>query len=541
MKIRDLLNCTSLQGADLIVDVKDWNLPVTGINILEATDIEKWGKPGMAILTSYFALQSHSDEELLVFCDKIKQLGISCIIIKVDRLISEIPEQFVNLCNTFEIPLIRISGATKYEDIIVEVLTFILGIREQRLALYYKVSKIGSEMALEMLSLREILLRFRAFLGLEMTLMKRGKRASISTNKQLAKFTIEAERELFHSEYMTFGYKRYQCRSENSANQKYPSVVLVEFSMEDAVETLAIHETYHHQLDEDDIVIIENLIRCLQLNLLREYSGKQRLMWNRNTLVNDLLRGMINDSTEFLSACAELEIDPEGSCQVLTINFSGAGESDQIALYAMKNTLRAKIQRNYRHMVYYTTPRYDQYVLSSSRRQPGYFDAAQINALTAQSIAEERLSEPIRFFGGLSNLFPVREIAAAGTQSKLVADFLSHNNIGNNIREYKNLGLFKLFLGKEKVKLMDFVPEELVRLQADSEELYVTLSAYLKNSRSLKRTADALFLHPKTVKYRIDKIRRNYMLDLENIHYVTLILASIEIMEFQNKGETHIG
>jgi Purine catabolism regulatory protein-like family. len=169
----------------LIVDVKDWNLPVTGINILEATDIEKWGKPGMAILTSYFALQSHSDEELLVFCDKIKQLGISCIIIKVDRLISEIPEQFVNLCNTFEIPLIRISGATKYEDIIVEVLTFILGIREQRLALYYKVSKIGSEMALEMLSLREILLRFRAFLGLEMTLMKRGKRASISTNKQL--------------------------------------------------------------------------------------------------------------------------------------------------------------------------------------------------------------------------------------------------------------------------------------------------------------------------------------------------------------------
>ena len=535
MKMQDLLNCKSLQGADLIIAPKSLDLPVTGINILEATDIERWGKPGMVILTSYFALQSHGEEEMQAFFTKVKQLGIVCIILKVDRLVSEIPAQFVALCKAYEIPLLRIGGATKYEDIIVEVLTFILGIREQRLALYYKISKIGSEMALEMLSLREILLRFKTFLGFDMTLMEKGKRAMISTNKQLAKLAVESELELFHSEYMTFGYKRFQCRCETSFSQKYPSVVLVEFSIEDTREMLAIHETQKHRIDENDIVVIENLIRCLQLNLLREVSGKQKLMWDKNTLVNDLLRGMINDPAEFASACAELEIDPAGSCQVLTINFAGAEEDDQITLYAMKNRLRAEIQRIYRPLVYYTTPRYDQYVLSSVKRQPGYFDAAQINALTGRVIAEERLSERIRFFGGVSDVFPVGEIAAAGTQSKLVADFLSHNNITDNIREYKNLGLFKLFLGKEKVKLSDFVPDELLRLRADSEELYATLCAYLQNNRNLKQTAEELFLHPKTVKYRIDKITRGYLLDLENIHYVTLVLASIEIMEFQKE------
>lgn len=535
MKMQDLLNCKSLQGADLIVEPKSLDLTVTGINILEATDIERWGKPGMVILTSYFALQSHGEEEMQAFFTKVKQLGIVCIILKVDRLVSEIPAQFVALCKAFEIPLLRIGGATKYEDIIVEVLTFILGIREQRLALYYKVSKIGSEMALEMLSLREILLRFKTFLGFDMTLMEKGRRAMISTNKQLSKLAVESELELFHSEYMTFGYKRFQCRCETSSSKKYPSVVLVEFSIEDANEMLAIHETQKHRIDENDIVVIENLIRCLQLNLLREVSGKQKLMWDKNTLVNDLLRGMINDPAEFASACAELEIDPAGSCQVLTINLAGAEEDDQITLYAMKNRLRAEIQRIYRHLVYYTTPRYDQYVLSSVKRQPAYFDAAQINALTSRVIAEEHLSERIHFFGGVSDVFPVGEIAAAGTQSKLVADFLSHNNITDNVREYKNLGLFKLFLGKEKVKLSDFVPDELLRLRADSEELYATLCAYLKNNRNLKQTAEELFLHPKTVKYRIDKITRGYLLDLENIHYVTLVLASIEIMEFQKE------
>ncbi|MEM5776282.1 MAG: helix-turn-helix domain-containing protein, partial [Anaerolineaceae bacterium] len=121
--------------------------------------------------------------------------------------------------------------------------------------------------------------------------------------------------------------------------------------------------------------------------------------------------------------------------------------------------------------------------------------------------------------------------------SKSVADFLAHNTIGNSTREYRNLGLFKLFLGKEKVKLTDFVPDELVRLRSESEELFTTLCVYLKNNRNLKQTANELYLHPKTVKYRIDKITRSYMLSLENIHSVTLILTSIEIMEFQkNKG-----
>lgn len=537
MKLQDLLNCKSLQGADLIVGSENWNLPVTGINILEAPDIEKWGKPGMVILTSYFALQSHTGEELQSFIHKVKELGIACIIIKVNRLVSEIPAQFIDLCKTFGIPLIRISGATKYEDIIVEVLTFILGIREQRLALYYQVSKIGSEMALEMLSLREILLRFKTFLGFDMTLMEKGKHVTISTNKQLVKFAVESELELFHSEYMNFSYHRYQCLCDAASSQKYPTVVLVEFSIEDTSETLAIHETQKHQVDEDDIVVIENLIRCLQLNLLREYSGKQKLMWDKNTLVNDLLRGMINDPVEFATACAELEIDPEGSCQVFTIDFAGAEGDDQITLYAVKNRLRSEIQRIHRNLVYYTTPRYDQYILSSAKRQPAYFDAAQTNALITRVIAEERLPERIRFYGGLSDVFPVSEIAAAGTQSKSVADFLSHHAISNSTREYRNLGLFKLFLGKEKVKLADFVPDELIRLRSDSEELFTTLCVYLKNNRNLKQTANELYLHPKTVKYRIDKINRSYMLSLDNIHSITLILASIEIMEFQkNKG-----
>jgi len=534
MKMLDLLHCKSLQGADLIVKIKNPELPVTGINILEATDIERWAKPGMVILTSYFALQNQSEAELEIFFDKLKQFHIACIILKIERLVKEIPEQFIRLCEAHAIPLIRIAGDTKYEDIIVEVLTFILGIREQRLALHYKVSKISSEMTLQMLSIHEILERFRQFLGMDLTLVGQGKRAPISTNRQLAKFTLGERVDLFSSEYMTFGYKRGLCANGQKQNQKCSSVVLVDFSINIGnSETLAIHERQKRKVNEDDIVVVENLVRCLQLNLLREYSGKQRIMWNINTLVNDLLRGLITDAEEFSAACTALGIARDGYCQVLTLNYADIDEEEPITLYEIKNRLRPEIQKFDRRMVYYTTPRYDQYILPFDKQPSACFDIIKIKSLIDFVINGEEFASRMSYSGGVSEVFPVSAISAAAAQSKAVADFLSHNNFSNNIREYKNLGLFKLFLGKECGKMVDFLPEEIIRLKTETPELFTTLCVFLKYNRNYTQTAEKLFLHPKTVKYRIEKITRKYQLDLENIHFVTMILAAIEIMEYQ--------
>lgn len=536
MRTADLLKCKSLQGAKLVVGMETPDSPVTGINILEATDIEKWGKPGMVVLSSYFALQSHSTIELEHFFEKLKQIGIACIIIKINRLVTEIPEQFIGLCESYAIPLIRIGEDTKYEDIIVDVLGSILATREQRLSLYYKVSKISSEMTLEMLSTREILERFKTFLGFDLTLMEMDKRVSISTNQDLTRFSIINELDLFSSEYMTFTYKHYQCRYEHDAKLNNPSILLVEFSInEDTHDELVIHEKFDRRIDEDDIVVVENLIRCLQLNLLREFSGKQKLLLDKNTLVNDLLRGMISDPSEFDSVCANLKIDPGGDCQVLTIDYASADENDLIALYEVKNRIRSEIHKNYRRSVYYTTPRYDQYILSFSNQQPVNFESAKIKDMMDQMIEGENFLRKMFYFGGVSDVFPVREISLAGAQSKSVADFLSQNHIENVIRDYKNLGFFKLFLDKERSNMTDFVPEELLHLQAESQELFETLCIYMKNNRNYKQTAEEMFLHPKTVKYRIEKIIKDYKLDLENIHYVTILLASIEILEFRKK------
>jgi len=535
VKMKDLLQCKSLEKAEVIVQPTDLDAAVTGINILEATDIERWAKPGMIILSSYFALQSHTQAELQLFFEKLKKFGISCLIIKIDRLLNEIPDEFKEFCFSYEIPLIQIGGKAKYEDIIVEVLAIILGNREQRLALYYKVSKISSEMTLEMLSNREILYRFKTFLGFDLTLMGKERRKAITTNEQYISLVLGDNLVFFHSEYMTFGYKHFQCQTEQAVLNPSPSVVMVEFSSsENTFETLAIHETQDHKVDENDIVVIENLIRCLQLNQLREFSGKQKMLLNKNTLVNDLLRGMITDPAEFEAACANLDIAPNGTCQVLTIIYTNSNKDDEISLYDVKNQFRLELKRFRDQMVYYVTPRYDQYILSNPIDERISFDTNKIKNTLGRKIAGEKFAGTIHYFGGVSDFFPVREIASAGTQSMAVADFLAQNYASDTVMEYRNLGLFKLFLGKDAARINEIVPEELVRIKIEAPELFTTLVAYMKNNRNFTLTADQLFLHPKTVKYRMNKIIHDYKLDLENMYYVTLIQAAIEVMEFQD-------
>lgn len=535
VKMKDLLQCKSLENAEIIIQPTDLNAPVTGINILEATDIEKWAKPGMVILSSYFALHSHTRSEMQIFFEKLKQLSIPCLIIKVDRLINEIPNDFKEFCCSYEIPLIRIGGDAKYEDIIVEVLSIILGNREKQLALYYKVSKISSEMTLEMLNNREILNRFKTFLGFDLTLKGKDKRKAITTNEQYLNLVVGDNLEFFHSEYMTFGYKHYQCQAGRASVNTSPSVVLVEFSSsEDSIETLAIHETKEHKVDENDIVVIENLIRCLQLNQLREFSGKQKLLLNKNTLVNDLLRGMITDPAEFEAVCANLGIAPNGMCQVLTIIYTNSNKEDEISLYDVKNQFRLELNRFREQMVYYVTPRYDQYILSYQKDERVSFDTNKIKNTLGRKIAGEKFAGTIHYFGGISDFFPVKEIASAGSQSMAVADFLAQNYANDTVMEYRNLGLFKLFLGKDAARINEIVPEELIHIKIESPELFTTLVSYMKNNRNFTLTAEQLFLHPKTVKYRINKIVHDYNLDLNNMYFVTLVQAAIEVMEFQD-------
>ncbi|WML37126.1 PucR family transcriptional regulator ligand-binding domain-containing protein [Clostridium sp. OS1-26] len=73
MNIKAVLKTQSLNGSKVIAGKDGILNEISGVNVLEALDIENWGRFGEVILTSYFALHNLSDSELDSFLKKYIQ------------------------------------------------------------------------------------------------------------------------------------------------------------------------------------------------------------------------------------------------------------------------------------------------------------------------------------------------------------------------------------------------------------------------------------------------------------------------------------
>lgn len=119
---------------------------VSSVMVLEAADIEHWGRDGQLLLTSFFALQSLDVENSRQFLVKCRDLGISGLVLKMGRLISDIPEYFADYCDIYEIPLISLPQDVKYETVIISILEPIIHQISKTQALFQKYNDLANDL-----------------------------------------------------------------------------------------------------------------------------------------------------------------------------------------------------------------------------------------------------------------------------------------------------------------------------------------------------------------------------------------------------------
>lgn len=112
----------SFYGASVIAGEDCLDREVKSVMVLEAADIENWGKPGQLLLTSFYALQILDAENSRKFFINMQKIGICGIVLKLGRLISDIPPYIMDYCNYYHIPLITVPKTTQYETMILSIM-----------------------------------------------------------------------------------------------------------------------------------------------------------------------------------------------------------------------------------------------------------------------------------------------------------------------------------------------------------------------------------------------------------------------------------
>jgi PucR family transcriptional regulator, purine catabolism regulatory protein len=539
MKVKDILKIESLKGAKLIAGTNGTLNAVNGVNVLEALDIENWGRSGEVILSSFFALNNLSDKELEIFFQKLHDIGISAIIIKIERLVQHIPNKIIELCDKHLIPLIQIGKGVKYESIILEILGPIINRNMSLLNKYYEIHSELTSLALKMPSMDEILSEFKKMIQRDVTLINSSKKTEINTNPELCDVTIIRKIKVIQEKYMQFNYMRYEVvynginRNSVCTQIRVPVPYL---GFNDYV--LIIHEL-HSQISSEDFMIIENAVKFLQMELLKRYAVSQNLAQQKNNIVADLLHGRLHEKKDVDEVLESLNIYNRKYYRVILIKLYQRDKNknlDKTLMTPILNQIKNSFKSNFQEIAYLERPDRIALVFNFDHNEND-FNLNSIEKLM-NSMAESNLFKEYYYCLSISSKVEKFDIPKANLEVLDTQKILRLFHNTNKILAYEDLGIYKLFLEADSLNQLEkFISPKLRKFRLDNPQLFETLEIFINTNQNYTLTSEMLFLHPKSVRYRIDKIKELLGIEFANPEEILQIQVASRLFKLTELEE----
>lgn len=515
MRVKDLFTLPSLQNAKLLTPKADLDRLISSVNVLEATDVENWARRGMIILTSLFALSDYDEARLETFIQRLVQLQIAALIVKIERLYNNMPPALVSICQKYHLPLLEIQGSIPYESIILEILDPILKANREALMNFYQIHDEFVQLSLHMLPLNQTIQLIAEKFKMELSLISYDNKTYHSHDSLLNLPIIKEE--TFNHPLLHYDARRKTYQKNEQLQQlihlKIPFVNNHHF------------ELYCHSYSANDtdlaIIFFESAAHIIQRELLKKYCLKQGRFLNRNNTVYDMLIGNLQgENLEKMLAHSGIH---HQQVRILSIQLHHL-PSAQDRLYALSACRQVLTHLGYRYVFH---------ELSNEMRIIIGIDDVEFPIQSLDSALKDKI---LRDYPGVIIQWALSQAAIPSLIPQLYQEVLAMQGLfiknKSHYYSYEELGVLKILLYKEeKAEMMAFIPEKIRTFYEREPDLFKTYEAFLRHQQHYSQTADELFLHPKTIKYRLDKIKTQYGFDPSDTDHVLDFQLSAKLIE----------
>lgn len=513
INIKTILKFPSLIHSKLITGEEKITNPVTNAIIMEALDIEQWGEPGQILLTSYFAFENSNPQKIDVFFEQAKKIGIAGFIFKTDRLVNKIPKDFISRCQNFNFPLIQIPGDVTYPKIVNEILSAISNKNSFLLKTYYDNHQKFIHLMMKQADFTEILNTLKALIDLPVTLNEKMNHKNNGTNNEFNTFKII--REIPFTNETNVKYKKYIVNYEDSSKTStLLSCHIPNLGYEDY--NLFIHKV-DSTLTDLQFMAIENAVVAIQTELVKRYALRQNNFSHLNEMASALVFGHLTDKDEISDTLLNLKLDNSKKHRIIIINFDHSLSDQSSPTKERYTETIANYFKIYFHdIVYIKQPRefilifpINHYNIDSIKNKLlDMLDEVTLKTKFPQFISQINISNEVSAY----------DLFTGYKQAKNTQKF---NNLfdGNSsiINTYDELGILKLFIETDQTEtIKKFVPDIIWDLQEKNPELIKTLEVFINVNQSYSKTAKILFIHPKTVRYRVNQLTDHYGINFDN-------------------------
>lgn len=547
--IKDLLDSNQFPGMKLLNSASGGgNKEISGIQIIETSDMERYLSGGEILMTSLKAYEGISESEFQKHMEAFVKLQISGFIVKRNQQTESQKRLFdllMQYSEEYHLPVIEIPADMYYWGIIKYVLMQIFDLKIAKLS-YFKTTHDNLSVLLlneldVLKNIDNILQQIDRMVGNPLSLYDENRNCIATTDPTLTGFKFAKEVEEYRPDVMVakYPYLR-QARVYTEYIKKFDVYTQMRFY-------LVITEK-NEALTTLDFISLENAIVVLQYLLMRRAAEENIAKKYHKDLGYRMLNGSLTN-TELREVADILGFKKTDEFRVITCCLVPPDNTAKFTPLQLETTEFVKqelLQLLPKSYIYCNT---NQIIyIHKEQDEENEYDFRKNLENIQQSIQNQLIQKEIEinFVIGIGKRVKgYSQLKESFEDSQTAIEYIDmiRTVIGDKDRsvvDSSKLGFFRMLAKPEnKEQLWSCIPESLYKLyDYDTQkkgDLVDTLECFLNNNQSQKKTSKEMFVHYRTIMYRLRKIVEITGIDFSNPAEMLIVRNGLMLMRIVEK------
>lgn len=526
VSLQNIMKLDALRDAEILTGKNNINNIVTGITIMEAPDIADWIKEGQVLLSSLYSL-SKDDELIKSFIRKLANKKLCALIIKSRNKV-EIPNLIIDECNKNNLTLIKIPEYVPYTKIMYPVMGELFDSQVNRVNYYKKSHDSFMKIALANKGINAIANALSEMIGREIIIYDTNKIVFASTIYEIKEHDIlnfEDSKERYIKGNLAYFKQKIFIDNDSIESVTIPIKVLKQTKCYISIVKMG------DEIDELEFIAVENAATVLSLEMIKQLAVAEIEQKFKNDLIDDVLSGNIT-STNIIYERADLigwnlrrayltVVFKVNILEKYIINEFNSSESFMTKIRYLLDNLIGSIMGTFM-IDHITRVKNDSIIIlwPYDCKLDKEKNISNIKKISSKLQIEGKKNYNILSLEvGISEVANnISEIAKSYNEAKEALKFGEMIHGKNSIESFENLGVYRLLCKYgSKADLNEFIPKTLKDLieydEKNGGSLIHTLEIFINCDCNASKAAQELFIHYKTLLYRINKIKNIMNLD----------------------------
>lgn len=551
--VEDLLTLEACKDATFIGHKDELSNKISGITVIDSPDISAWIKGGEIIVTSFFPIRGFSDKEMEVWMNDLANKEISALIAKPRQAFKDIPEIVLEVCKRRSIPIIKIPENIAFIEITYPVMGQLFNQQVEKLKYFKEIHSRFTELSLQNVGSDVIVKTLEELIGNPVTIYNESFQKIASTNSDVELFYDLDKRQVEETNLDTkFPFYRrtvvFPKLQERECEQ-----ILVPIKTINQTKINLVVSAVNKEVLEYDFIAIENAATALSLELVKQIAISEVEKKFKNDLIDDLISGKIKSKNTIYDRAAITQFDVEAKYAVVIFNLKLL----KPIKYKEKNIDRHQIlQKHYEHLAnsidFYLSgaiirDRVDEIIVLWKVNPKSDVHHTDINKIK-QTVKHIRgkFKETIKDYAvqvGIGNIAKsTLNLAQSYNEAQDTLNIGQNSNKEDFIISFNDLGIYRmLYKFDDMNQLKDFIPASLQKLldyrKSNKDALIETLNVFLQCQQNIAKSAQLLYVHYKTVTYRLERIKEITGMNLDDPEEMLSVQVGLRIIDVIERSE----